>query len=282
MIYPPPLESPPNCAELPPRCLGRQKLERNVCEANFRPNFFPPTRGPVFRVDFYILTFLKILTFLNPNKKKLVELKRMPRYAKRTTRRKTTTRTRRTKIASISNRRTNRRRRTRAPKSSMAPRTLGFAIQPRKFTKVSWTGSYNQTLAVGQNSTTTLFRANSIYDPDYSNVSKNTSVNGYYLSSVIYQRYRVFGVKADYIVYNNSVTIGQAALVAGNETGQYATTVYVTDLAARNGVKSKILPPGSGNKPVYISKYFNCADIVGDVLRWRSFMAMMGRSQRSI
>jgi len=146
----------------------------------------------------------------------------------------------------------------------MAPRTLGFAIQPRKFTKVSWTGSYNQTLSVAQNSFTVLFRANSIYDPDYTNVSKNTSVNGYYLSSVIYQRYRVYGVKADYIIYNNSVTIGQAALVGGNETSQYATSAYVTDIAARNGVKSKILPPGSGNKPVYMSKYFNCCDLTGD------------------
>jgi len=136
-------------------------------------------------------------------------------------------------------------------------------VQPRRFTKMPFEGSASITAAIGQLSYAHVFRGSSIYDPDYLNVTKGTSVDGYVLAGSIYRQYRVYGVKAQYTFYNTSAIVVQCTLVAGNETS-FPTTTYITDLANRNGAKSIVLgPAGSSKTQGVISKYYSCADLTG-------------------
>lgn len=147
-------------------------------------------------------------------------------------------------------------------KDTMAPKTVGFAIQTRKFTKLIYSGSASLSTTGAQYSYTHIWRANSIFDPDVLNLSKNTSCNGYGMASIIYQQYRVHGVHVSYQVYNTSAYLVNIVIGGANENN-FPTTTYSSNLAARNGAKSMTLSPAGSDKcSGTISKYFKCCDLM--------------------
>lgn len=149
--------------------------------------------------------------------------------------------------------------------NTMKPSIVGFMIQPRKFTKMSYDASYTQGVTAIQTSFSQVFRANSIFDPDSQNITKNTVCDGYTLAQALYANYRVYGVKAKFTFYNQTAnTPVQVVVCGGNQTGIFATSLYIGDLASRNGAKTTVLaPPGNQRSMATISKYFNCADLTG-------------------
>lgn len=153
----------------------------------------------------------------------------------------------------------------RKTRNTMKPSIIGFMIQPRKFTKMSYDASWTQGVTAVQASFTQIFRANSVYDPDSQNITKNTVCDGYTLAEALYLNYRVYGVKAKFTFYNQTAnTPVQVVICGGNQTSIFATSLYIGDLASRNGAKTTVLaPPGNQRSMATLTKYFNCADLTG-------------------
>ncbi len=93
--------------------------------------------------------------------------------------------------------------------------------------------------------TTTVFRCNSIYDPDLTNVG--TAVSGYASLSALYNRYRVLGCKI-HLTLSNVGTTPLTAFAAVNPVNTVGTS-FATAMAQRH-VWDKALAPTTGTSCV--------------------------------
>lgn len=128
------------------------------------------------------------------------------------------------------------------------------------------------------------FRADSIYDPDYSNLGKNKAVQGWALANQLYKSYKVFGIKVSCKVYNTSTAPIVFTLGAGDSdswASDYATSKKITDIKSRKGIKSIVIgPAGSSADMKTISYTLRPCDAIGVTKNtWAddaSFGALMG------
>lgn len=174
-----------------------------------------------------------------------------------------TTRTRtRTPVAKVPKYRRYRKKRVSSGVRPLVPRTLGFAMLPRRFTKMAWEGSFNIT-ATNLASYSNIFRLASLYDPDYSTITKNTSCNGLTLASTLYQNYRVHSTKVIVQFANMSAYNILGVLTFSNENN-FSSSLRPSDIAMRPGAVSKLITPlAAPGCRVSMSRYIPIHNVFG-------------------
>jgi len=144
----------------------------------------------------------------------------------------------------------------------MVPRTLGFALQPRRFTKMSWEGSWNITVADSIASYSNIFRLNSIYDPDFGTVTKNTACNGITLAGYLYQKYRVHGAKVT-VRFSNMTSYNVMGVVTFSNENDFASSIKPSDMRMRPGACAKMLGViGSAGRGT-VTRYVPINNVIG-------------------
>lgn len=181
----------------------------------------------------------------------------MSRSAKtRSHRKRNTSRTSKTSTA---------RKRVSRGQRAVVPRTIGFALQPRRFTKMMFEGSFTQSVSSVQASFSNIFRVNSIFDPDFAagSATKNTSVNGWTLANTLYTQYKVHAVAVTVTIQNMSA-YNVCGVVTFSNVNAFATGIYPSDMAARNGARVVDLQPlGTDRARGTIKRYVKLNAISG-------------------
>jgi len=104
-------------------------------------------------------------------------------------------------------------------------------------------GAYLQKVTGHYNDAQT-FRANSIYDPDYSNATKNTKGSAMDFLTTMYVSYRVYRARFTFTLFNESGIPARVVLVPRTYTvGIPSTSMYASNLAQRPFAKTVILGP---------------------------------------
>lgn len=155
---------------------------------------------------------------------------------------------------------------TTTAKGAMKPKILGNFIKPTRMTKVSYEGSWNGlcTSTPLQVSVPYVFRANSIWDPDFSNFTKNQRCNGWTAANTLYSDYRVHSVKVTVTFQNMGENPAYILLTANNDIGLQSAASYPSDLLTRPGSYGKICSRAGGkNDFVSISRKYKLYEIEG-------------------
>lgn len=126
-------------------------------------------------------------------------------------------------------------------------KNLLVTLQNPRFENLKFKGG----LGISTNGTTQYsyamaFRMDSIYDPDYSNYTKNKTVQGYSLLNTLYKYYKVYGFEAKITIQNMSSTTARFCVAGADSNAwvnDYTTVRYGSDIAGRAGVKSVIVGP---------------------------------------
>ncbi len=132
-----------------------------------------------------------------------------------------------------------------APRGQIVGLTNSPCILPPMF-RGKMFYSTTGTMAVGTGAlSTTAFRLNSVYDPDYTNVG--TSVAGYTNMVALYNRYRVLNAKV-HLTLSNLATTSQTAFAAVNSVNNVGTSF--SQALAQRFVWNKVLAPTTGSSVV--------------------------------
>lgn len=183
-------------------------------------------------------------------------------YVKRHTRRRPTKRRyvpKRKRVSRPTTRRTYRKARG-YNRGTYASKTFGLLYKNREFTKFTYETGATITVPALQINASHFWRANSIYDPDYSNIGYNSSCIGWTLASTLYNQYRVYGAWFEIsFVTPPSVTVPvQVVLSSANDVASgFANTITNMQMANRPGARSFIIyPAAAGGKKtmrIYVS-----------------------------
>jgi len=153
---------------------------------------------------------------------------------------------------------------SRPKKARMVSRTFAMVTKPIRIAHFTSQYTFNMSLSSVLNSNSQVFRANSIYDPDFSNVSKNTVVNGYTTAALYYQQYCVLNCKCSVTVWNMSSTTCVEAVCTASDQNTFSSTLRATDIATRPNAKSIVLGPMGSNKSSHTFFMFvNIARLLG-------------------
>lgn len=126
------------------------------------------------------------------------------------------------------------------------------------------TGYVTQAGATASN--TVFFRLNSIFDPDYSNVTRNAVASGYTMLSAIYQKYCVNAVAVSVTAVNTTSFSTAVVLTPADDISatNYTTTFYTGQYAARNGARLTTLSPSTGSRSMgRLTAYYKCNQVLG-------------------
>jgi len=108
-----------------------------------------------------------------------------------------------------------------------------------------------QTNGTTQYTYASAFRMDSIYDPDYSNVGKSKSVEGYSLLYTLYKEYKVIGFTAK-VTFMNTTSNPIVCYIGFADSTTWATDFDVSkkpsDIYSRQGIKRIILTGNTGSK----------------------------------
>lgn len=155
---------------------------------------------------------------------------------------------------------------TTQPKGAMKPKILSNFVKPTRMTKMTFEGSWNALCSgsLNQVSVPYVFRLNSIWDPDFSNFTRNTRANGWTLANTLYADYRVHKAKVTVTFTNNSEHSCYILLSANNDLALQSAASLPSDLLTRPGAYGKICTKsGSCKDMVSISKTYNLYDVEG-------------------
>lgn len=149
-------------------------------------------------------------------------------------------------------------------KGAMKPKILGNFIKPTRMTKMSFEGSWNALCSATNVSVPYVFNLNSIWDPDYSNFTKNTRANGWTLANTLYTDYRVHAAKVTLSFVNRSDRPCYILLTANNDLALQTASSLPSDLLTRPGSYGKICGQlGAKDDKVTISKKYKLYDVEG-------------------
>ena len=117
-----------------------------------------------------------------------------------------------------------------------------------------------------------VFRANGIFDPDYTNTGHQALFRDAYAN--IYDYYTVLGSKLTVTFQSRSSTLGFVVGLQGSDTPTLSTTVS-TWMEQNNGVHTLIGPQNSGSKTLFIT-YSPTENLGSDVKDDNSSLTAVG------
>lgn len=131
---------------------------------------------------------------------------------------------------------------------------------------------YMQLNSTSGASTSQLYRANGIFDPDYTNVGHQALYRDAY--AAIYDYYTVLGSKMTVTFQSRSATLGFIVGLQGSDTPTLTSTVS-TWMEQNNGVHTIIGPQNSGSKTLFIT-YSPTENLGSDVKDDNSSLTAVG------
>jgi len=147
--------------------------------------------------------------------------------------------------------------------NTMKPHTMKKFIKDVQNSVLTYDASFALGHSTIQNANSSIWRANNIFDPDFSNITRNNVDSGYGLAASIYQKFRVDRVRASFVISNTSAVPVEVVLWC-DSTGSPSTATYIGQYSQRDGAKSVVLgPAGSNTATRRVSKMFNIWDVLG-------------------
>jgi len=137
------------------------------------------------------------------------------------------------------------------PKRNPNSLSVGLALLPRrKWVDCVYETNFVGTKANGATCGFGLIRCNSIYDPEYTNLGKNKPVQGFATIQSLYNKYKVYGMKAYIEVVNGSSKACILGFTTQNDLTSTGTTDKVTDIGTRKGGKTIMLGYMTENRKI--------------------------------
>lgn len=131
-------------------------------------------------------------------------------------------------------------------------------VPRRKFMKIYYTAGGELARNAGVTNYSVAFKANSLYDPDTSNGTKNTKAYGMDIIQTIYKHYRVYGCKVELTVSNKSASYPVIVVLLPHNDTTIATSEKLTNIASRDTATSMIVQQkGSTGDVQTLTKYIN-------------------------
>ena len=132
-------------------------------------------------------------------------------------------------------------------KRGIPSRTFAVVTKPVRYATFCGQYTFSMALSTLTNSSSQIFRVNSLYDPDFSNVSKNTVINGWTEAQKLYGNYLVLSCKCSVTVWNMSTTTCTEAVCSITDQNTFSSSLRATDIATRPTAKSVVLGPLGSN-----------------------------------
>jgi len=148
----------------------------------------------------------------------------------------------------------------------MKPQVARPLFQERRNLVLDYNASGFVTQSALTNSNTAFFRMNSIYDPDYTNNTRNGLPSGYTTLTGIYQKYCVRACTVTFKLTNTGSFATKVILIPASDISatNFSTTVYPGQYATRNGAKSVDLTPATGSRSMATLKgYYKMHQVFG-------------------
>lgn len=151
-------------------------------------------------------------------------------------------------------------------KGAMKPKIQQNLQTPTRRTKMSYEGSWNALCngSLGQVSVPYVFRMNSVFDPDFSNFSRNVRANGWTIANTLYTDYRVHKCKVTLEFINRSDHPVMFCLSANNDISIQSAATYPADILSRAGSFGKLVTQvGSSKASGKITRTYNLWEVEG-------------------